>query len=386
MSVPRYTQLATKALTKAHPHVAPAISSAETRERSIAAIANAIKQKAQRRTRARWAGGLVAVASVAAAAALVMISVPRAASNGGVSVISPPFASSPVSPLLRGDVVARAAGDNASIESAGERSVANGQAMARGSRLVTGAGGHANLTFSSGTELTLDDAGDLTLVEEGLTQIVALGRGRLRAQVAKLASTQRFMVRTVDAEIEVRGTVFRVRSVPSDPSCGAGSPTRVAVEEGTVVVRQGGKEATLRAGDTWPGGCVTPAASGAVARAVSPSSLSTPTEAVTEAPPRARDDVSATAQASTLAEQNVSFALAVAAKTSGDVVGAIARFEAFLAKYPGSPLAESAAVQRMHLLAPVDRKRARDAAEAYLAAYPKGLARAEARTILSDAP
>ncbi|MEO6417996.1 MAG: hypothetical protein ABIP39_01215, partial [Polyangiaceae bacterium] len=92
------------------------------------------------------------------------------------------------------------------------------------------------------------------------------------------------------------------------------------------------------------------------------------------------------AEPSTLAEQNDSFASAVAAKNSGDAPEAIARFDAFLASYPRSPLAESATVQRMHLLAPLDRKRAHEAAEAYLAAYPNGLARAEARTILSDAP
>ena len=382
MSVPRYTQLATKALAKAHPPVPATAPSAETRERSIAAIARAIRSKALRRTRVRWAGALATVAAVAAAAALVMIRVPRATSNEAVAVTSPPSAASAVAPPLGGDLVARAAGDHASIESAGARSVANGQAMARGSRLVTGAGGHATLTFSTGTELALDDAGDLTLVEEGLTQIVALGRGRLRAQVAKLTPTQRFMVRTVDAEIEVRGTVFRVRSVAGDPSCGAGSPTRVAVEEGTVIVRQGGKEAILRAGDTWPGDCASPAASGALARSAPSSAL----PIAAETPPRAEESATATTEASTLAEQNDSFASAVAAKTSGDALGAIARFEAFLAKYPGSPLAESATVQRMHLLAPVDHKRAREAAQSYLATYPKGLARAEARTILSDAP
>jgi ferric-dicitrate binding protein FerR (iron transport regulator) len=386
VSVPRYTQLATKALAKAHATVPAAAPSPETRERSIAAIAGAIRMKALRRTRARWAGALATVAAVAAAVALVMIRVPRATSNEAVAVTSPPSAASAIAPPLGGDLVARAAGDHASIESAGARSVANGQAMARGSRLVTGAGGHATLTFSTGTELALDDAGDLTLVEEGLTQIVALGRGRLRAQVAKLTPTQRFMVRTVDAEIEVRGTVFRVRSVPGDPSCGGGSPTRVAVEEGTVIVRQAGKEATLRAGDTWPGDCAAPAASGALARSASPSALPIATETPPRAEARAEERVTATTEASTLAEQNDSFAAAVAAKTSGDAVGAIARFEGFLAKYPGSPLAESATVQRMHLLAPVDRKRAREAAQAYLATYPKGLARAEARTILSDAP
>lgn len=363
MSVPRYTQLATKALAKAHQRVSASSPSPETRERSIAVIENAIRAKAQRRTRARWTVGIVATASVAAAAALVMLAPPRTTANGTASP-APPLSPSPALSVT-------------------PRVVANGQAMTRGSRLVTGAGGHATVSFSTGTELTLDDAGDLTLVEEGLTQIVALGGGRLRAQVAKLGATERFMVRTVDAEIEVRGTVFGVRSVPSDPSCGGGSPTRVAVEEGTVIVRQGGKEALLRAGESWPQGCAMPTASGAPARRLSPGSPSIATE---EAPPRDEERLMANARASTLAQQNDSFASAVAAKTAGDALGAIARFDTFLAKYPDSPLAESATVQRMHLLASLDRTRAREAARAYLAAYPNGLARADALGILSDAP
>lgn len=389
MSIPRYTQLATKALAKAHPRVAASTPSPEARERSIAAIKNAIRAKAQRRTRARWWTGLGAAAGVAAAAAVMILSLPRTASNGTASV-APPLPPSSAVAVFPGapastaaDIVAHAAGNHASIESAGDRSVANGQTMPRGSRLVTGAGGHATLTFSTGTELTLDDTGDLTLVEEGLTQIVALGGGRLRAQVAKLGASQRFMVRTTDAEIEVRGTVFRVRSAPSDPSCGAGTPTRVAVEEGTVIVRQAGKEAVLHAGDTWPEGC----AIAATAKPNAPATVLATT--VTPSTTQAADPAAspgAGASASTLAEQNDSFASAVAAKTSGDAPGAIARFDAFLAKYPGSPLAESATVQRMHLLAPLDRKTAREAAEGYLAAYPNGLARAEARSILSDAP
>lgn len=374
MSVPRYTQLATTALAKAHPPLAASPPLREGRARSIAVIEEAIKTKGQRRTRARRMVGLAAAASIAAAA-LVMLFLPRAAS-GPVSVaplpsvIAPHALAAPQGNVVVSDVVAHAAGERASIENAGDRASANGQAMERGSRLVTGAGGHATLTFSTGTRLTLDDTGDLTLIEGGLTQIVAFGGGRLRAQVAKLGASQRFLVRTVDAEIEVRGTVFRVRSAPSDPACGAGSPTRVAVEEGTVVVRQAGKEATLHAGDTWPRDCATP----------TPRDLPTPA-ASTSSPASVE-----AAAASTLAEQNDSFAAAVAAKNAGDEPTAIALFATFLAKYPGAPLAESATVQRMHLLAPLDRTRAREAAQAYLGAYPKGFARAEAHSILESQP
>jgi outer membrane protein assembly factor BamD (BamD/ComL family) len=84
---------------------------------------------------------------------------------------------------------------------------------------------------------------------------------------------------------------------------------------------------------------------------------------------------------STLVEQNDAFAEAIAAKRSGQAPLAIARFEKFLATYPRSPLAESATVERMKLLAAVDPARGAAAARSYLAAYPHGYARAEAEAL-----
>jgi len=84
---------------------------------------------------------------------------------------------------------------------------------------------------------------------------------------------------------------------------------------------------------------------------------------------------------SDLTEQNNLFAEAMAARKRGDSPTAIATFERFMAKYPSSVLAESAAVERMRLLDSTDKGRAASAANDYLARYPKGFARAEAEAI-----
>jgi outer membrane protein assembly factor BamD (BamD/ComL family) len=80
------------------------------------------------------------------------------------------------------------------------------------------------------------------------------------------------------------------------------------------------------------------------------------------------------------------FARAVADKRRGQNAQAIADFDRFMAKYPGSPLAESATVERMRLLRSSDHARALSAAKQYLARYPAGFARAEAEAIVAGDP
>ena len=79
------------------------------------------------------------------------------------------------------------------------------------------------------------------------------------------------------------------------------------------------------------------------------------------------------------------FARAIAAKRAGDPSGAVAGFDRFLARYPGSPLAESATVERMRALRSIDPARAVAAARSYLARYPNGFAHAEAEAIVAGA-
>jgi hypothetical protein len=128
-----------------------------------------------------------------------------------------------------------------------------------------------------------------------------------------------------------------------------------------VVVHHAGRESRIAAGEGWPRGC---AGAPRGARAAAPS---------------------APVSASSLAEQNDLFASAVAAKQSGEGAVALARFEAFVRRYPASPLAENASVERMRLLRATDPARARVAARAYLGRWPDGFARSEAEGVLSGA-
>jgi hypothetical protein len=141
-------------------------------------------------------------------------------------------------------------------------------------------------------------------------------------------------VRTSDAEVEVRGTTFRIGFAIPDPNCGHGTTTRVNVDEGVVTVRASGHEWTVSAPDSWPE--CTPAAppSG------TPSALAV-------SPPKPR-------RTSDLAAQNDLFDQAMAAKRRGDRAVAIGLFDRLLTTYPASPLAEQAFSERAKLIAAAD--------------------------------
>lgn len=88
--------------------------------------------------------------------------------------------------------------------------------------------------------------------------------------------------------------------------------------------------------------------------------------------------------ASALGEQNDLFAEAVVAKRNGESHVALATFNRFVATYPASPLAQSAAVERMRLLRAAQSPLVFRAAREYLARYPDGFACAEAEAIVAD--
>ena len=101
-------------------------------------------------------------------------------------------------------------------------------------------------------------------------------------------------------------------------------------------------------------------------------------EAMVAPPPQPEPSV----EVSSLAAQNDLFANASALKRQGDVPGAIALYEHLLDAFPAGPLAESAAVERMKLIAEANRFDGARAARAYLQQYPRGFARDEAKRLL----
>ena len=210
-----------------------------------------------------------------------------------------------------------------------------------GMRLAARASREVRAAGADGTEIIVEPGGALTVVENGATRRFALMHGAVSAHVARLAPGERFIVETSDAEVEVRGTRFRVVAL-DEPPCADGAATRVAVSEGVVVVTWSGHRESLQAGETWPPEC--PAASA-------------------------------------LEAQNDLFAAAVRAKREGQNALAATLFARFIRVYPDSSLFESALVQQMRLLAMGDPRAAASAAVRYLARFPDGFARDEARRL-----
>lgn len=85
---------------------------------------------------------------------------------------------------------------------------------------------------------------------------------------------------------------------------------------------------------------------------------------------------------STLGQENRLFKEAAEAARTGDVQGALSRFDRLLRDNPASPLAQTAQVRKFRLLAAVGRgEEARREAEHYLSLYPTGFAVSEAQGV-----
>jgi hypothetical protein len=360
MTAPRYARLASQLFVRERemPDAAP---TADARAQAIAAVAAALSARRRARRTARWAAAATAAAAIVAATGAAHWVTHRTAkvAVGGETAHGI-------------QIVAQSVGGGASVVVSGaEGPLAEGRTIPEGSRLVTPADGRATLAFSTGTSVTLGEGTELTVGGEGSKQLLHLGAGWVDLHVAKLGPNARFIVDTSDAEVEVRGTRFRVSIAHPDAACGRGTPTRVAVTEGVVVVRQGGVEARVGAGEEWPPGCAKPAS----------------------APANASSGGAATGSAgggtvvgSALSEENRLYAKALGAKNHGDARGAVAAFDRFLSKYPASPNAEDAMVERMRLLRSIAPTRAVSAAHQYLGAYPTGNARDEAEGIVAGGP
>jgi TolA-binding protein len=375
MNIPRFASAAAKLLRSALPELTPRHGD---RVRGISMIERALQVRARRR-RLRWGG----VAFAAAAAALVLMSAGRLR-NGHLSPAEQ--VSINVSPA--GNGAALRAGDRAEPLPAQVE-------LASGQRIETPAGGGASVRLSTGTAMDLAGNTSFRVDSQGNVERFSLQQGELSAHVAKLSAGQRFIIVTPDAEVEVRGTRFRVRVLSTAETCGAGSRTRLEVTEGIVEVRSSAATTNVVAGQHWPTDCTDaePARSAAVPLAqkiphpaapveVAPTSVShSLTGGVSDHGPARGEE----APPSELAQQNDSFAQAVALRRQGNVSGALRAFRSFMTRFPSSPLVENAWVERIRLLASIRDPGARLEAQRYLARYPRGFAANEAK-LLAEAP
>jgi len=248
--------------------------------------------------------------------------------------------------------------------------------LEKGTRVLAPETAPLRIVGADGTVLTLDPGSILTVVDLGAIRRFGLVRGAVQAQVSKLGRSERFIIDTADAEVEVHGTVFRVEANVPGLLCAGGSQrtraikrppraitSRVSVESGVVSVTARGQEARLFPGEIWPGSCAAVDTVGEVPQ-LSPS----------PAAPRP-----------SLKAQNELFSAAVSAREIGDTGRALRLFERLIREYPTSSLIEGAMAARMRLLARGEPARAASAAASYLARFPDGVARTEAAAIARSA-
>jgi hypothetical protein len=189
--------------------------------------------------------------------------------------------------------------------------------------------------------------------------------------------------------------------VAADPRCGDGTTTRVSVSEGVVSVRVGGREVRVHPNGAWPEGCgaasslgptttrvVPPAPATVAARAersarVVSAPLERPAPRTPPAPAAPTAPAILVTPPSELVAQNDLFSAAVRARNAGQPSEAARLFGKLASEHPRSPLLESATVQRMKLLAPIDREAAARAAADYLARFPSGFARPDAEKLVA---
>jgi hypothetical protein len=254
-----------------------------------------------------------------------------------------------------------------------------GMAVGAGFRLVGPPEGPVGVGTPDGSQLTLEPRAELAFLELGATRRFSLRAGVVSVRVARLFASERFIVATADAEIEGRGSTFRVALVAPDPTCGDGSLTRVSVSEGNVSVRSNGHEVRVQPGEHWPQPCTAAATPDRrPSRLASAARRPTPASA---APPAPETTPRLPAAASSLAVENDLFAEAVRAKNAGRLAPAALAFGRLIDEHPKSPLVESAMVQRLRLLSTLDPAAAARLANEYLSRFPAGVARPEAERL-----
>jgi hypothetical protein len=225
------------------------------------------------------------------------------------------------------------------------------------------------------------DARFTHVTSDGL-EIVTLDSGAVLAFVRLLARGERFLVVTADAEVEVRGTVFRVEAR-------AQRLVAVEVREGKVEVRSRGRTWLVTPDARWSPPEEEPAP-GAVAEGPKVGTEGGSAPKPPRGPPGAPQSSAgpsrgrAGARTASPAEDpsGVAFREGISMADRGDYDAAARLLAAFAAAHPGDDRAEDAAFLVVVSLQRAGRSAdAAAAARDYLARYPKGYRRAEVESI-----
>jgi ferric-dicitrate binding protein FerR (iron transport regulator) len=338
----RYAEVAARLLRAARGRLGPHPSTPPGD--AVALLAGVIRSSAARRRHRRIAKSIGAVAGVVCLALTLGWTLTR--SKQPASAVSAGPTADPVASPRPAFVASGTAVATVMAMGGPAQPLLPGQAWHSGEHLRT-EGQAVVLATRDDSAIEVEPHSDLQLVRADAERWLRLGSGAVEVHVAKLKAAERFVIATPDAEVEVRGTRFRVAVVSAVDDCGQGTVTRVSVTEGVVVVRSSGRESRVEAGRRWPTGC----AEGRVSIAPRPAGdpREDPKKQVVPRAAAARAVAPADVSVSTLATENDLFGAALKAEGAGDKREAVQLLDVLLARFPASPLRESAAVERARL-------------------------------------
>jgi len=367
MSEPEHQQRASELSRLWQGQVVPVedeTTAARNRAHVVSSIGAAIGQAAAGRRRKLRLRKLVAALSVAASVTGVAFGARYAWNQHSNALIAAHGSSSGV----------RSLAGTVTLVNGGGPSVIEQSSIEVGDALSTTADGLAELKLSDLVLAEIGGSSELSVVTPTASaHRLRLDRGHISAKVNdRPSAAPKLVVETPNVDVVVTGTVFQVDVTPGR------SPmefvTTVSVSKGRVVVRHGAQQvAAITAGGTWT------SARESTPRAPDSQAITTPASRAAHGPVIA----SRPPHPGTLAEENSLFQTAVDARNHGDDRSEADHLGALLNRFPGSPLAGEARVERMRAL-----QRTGQAAEAarearrYLAEYPDGFARDEARRIV----
>jgi hypothetical protein len=246
-----------------------------------------------------------------------------------------------------------------------------GRAAVVGDEVTTGPGDTVRAGLPSGAVVDVGESSRARFAAsssaEGRGERIELGVGRVQVSVPKLSAGRDLRVHTAQATVVVHGTKFTVEARPGE--------TRVSVTEGVVEVDGPAEVRMLTAGMSF-----------VVSDAADKVTLAAPTQETPADAPAEPTAARRTDGASTLAAENALLAEAMRLRREKHEDRALARLDELIARHAGSPLLETARVERMRALADLaNEPRLAREARSYLADYPTGFARAEVSRLLESA-
>lgn len=255
-----------------------------------------------------------------------------------------------------------------------------GEGWPAGRHVRTGGDGTLRVKLAWAT-LELRPNSEVELVSPAHVRVL---RGEVLAETAIGATA--LSLETSDVLVATATARFWV-----SPGTGCQGQTEIRVVSGAVTVTSRGASSVVSAEERWPSAqpCTEaaevpapPAIPEAPSRAPRARALSVdePSRARPPAPLPPAPVVDA------LTRQNELYARAQAAAQAGRLSEALEQLEQLMREYPTGALAETALLEKVRWLKAAAPARAREAAQAYLDQFPRGVGRAEAEALVLEPP